>query len=271
MNEQQTEQVQGDSAALDEIDAILAGGDITEATDDVAQAEENEYATDDVADDSNTDTGAGDQAADDAAEEPDADGEPEKAKIDYDMEIPLPDGRGAVSLSEMKDAYVDMERRSDALDATSQELMSKAETISAVIDAVGLDRMPEQAVNQLREYQANQLRKENDLLLAAIPEWKHPEVYKKDRGEMVALASEYGYSEADIAATKDHRHVKMLRDFAKLKAKSKAAKESLIVRQKQKIKRNPGRQRSSKDFDSIVSKGTRDERLNLIEDLAQGR
>jgi hypothetical protein len=71
-----------------------------------------------------------------------------------------------------------------------------------------LEHLQSEAANLRKE----QLRAEAEHLVAAIPEWKDPEVAKKDKAKLVAHAKSRGFTEEDLAQVADHRIIKLLRD-----------------------------------------------------------
>ena len=69
------------------------------------------------------------------------------------------------------------------------------------------------AQDKTRVYQQEQ----EQAVLEAIPAWKDQDSMAKDRGGIVNMGSEYGFSEQEITYTQDARTLRMLHDFLRLR------------------------------------------------------
>lgn len=98
----------------------------------------------------------------------------------------------------------------------------------------GMSQAEQARLTQEQEKQTQEARKrEAELLLEAIPEFRKPEVYKKFWADAVETMAEYGFSEQEVDQATDHRVYKMMRDLAKyrkLRNESPAVKEKVESR-----------------------------------------
>lgn len=112
-------------------------------------------------------------------------------------------------------------REKDEYDAKVQSLthlqqMSQAE----------MARMSQEQNAQREQIKSREAQK----LLEVMPELEKPDVYKKFWSEAVEAMAEYGFTEAEMNATLDHRVYKIYRDLAKIQAARRrlpAVKESV--------------------------------------------
>jgi len=148
----------------------------------------------------------------------------EEGKLDYALEVPMTDGN-KLTLGELKDHYQGYQAKLGELQARENEVMgkhSKAEEMMGYIQ----QHLPPQRLQQIAQEQQQYLEKEQGLLLDTIPEFKDAATFKQARGEISELMNEYGMSEL-LQTITDHRIVKMLNDFAKLKGSVRKAKETV--------------------------------------------
>lgn len=78
-------------------------------------------------------------------------------------------------------------------------------------------RTPEVSA-QMEQYKTRDIQKENQLTLAAIPEWRDPLKATSDREAIGELMRGYGYTDGEIGQVYNSRELKMLKDFQSLKA-----------------------------------------------------
>jgi hypothetical protein len=201
-------------------------------------------------------------------------GDPEK--VDYDQEIPMADG-STVKLGELKDAYQDTRERELDLQERENKMIERAVEQDRVLKFFDANLPP-----QLRYRGAQQLdeiiRRESEGVLDLIPTWRHEDARTVDQDLILELANGYGMK-AEIAAElrypSDRRVVKMLRDFARLKASVKqaraAAKQAIPPSSQIKPSRNDGRQSNA---DALATKAksshTRGDEIAAVEALLKG-
>jgi regulator of replication initiation timing len=122
--------------------------------------------------------------------------------------------------------------------------------VAAVIEQA---QAPKEAVNTLtQEQRAELLQSENAKLAEAFPQTAKPETRKKFFDDVTRVASELGYSQADLEGVTDHRMFK-LAYYAKLgmdaeKAKAKAAqKVAKVPPMAQQKRQAPAQVRANQD------------------------
>lgn len=113
--------------------------------------------------------------------------------------------RATLPAAEYASAYVEWDQR-----------MKEVETVKRAEHAAQ-QRVVADQTDAMNKY----LVAERDKLEAAIPEWKDPEVGKKERVELKDFALRSGYTEDDLRTLTDHRAVLMLRNAQKWEASQK--------------------------------------------------
>lgn len=141
----------------------------------------------------------------------------EPAGIDYKQQIPLSNGE-KVTLGELKDFYQQQDAKlADLIDRENKVMQQYSE-----LQELGQYlQLPPEKRQQIAQQQAEHLQQQHGLMLAAIPEWKDQAVFEKSRMAIFDLGKEYG---VDLTQVTDHKVVKMLHDFARLKGAVKAVK-----------------------------------------------
>jgi len=155
-------------------------------------------------------------------EELDADQETEEEteeenvpNIDYDQEIPMPDGREAVTLGALKDRVIELERTEEHIINRENDLMTQARELKHSIELAG-GEIPLQLKEQMQARQQAHLQRENDAMFEAIPAWKDPAVFESDRKGIVSLGAQYGMTANEMSQIMDHRMIKFLHDHNRL-------------------------------------------------------
>jgi len=147
----------------------------------------------------------------------------------YELEIPMGD-RGAVTLGELKDAfkqYGPVKEAETKLNEQREEferaqMVTRAE-LNALMQVIPAP-MREGFIREAQARNSAWQREQETAIVEAIPDWKDTAKRAADRAEIVRAGAEYGFSEAEITYTSDARTLRMLRDFAKLRAENAAAK-----------------------------------------------
>lgn len=162
-----------------------------------------------------------------AAKESDADadtdpetGNPDAATVDYTQEIPLSNGT-KVTLGELKDAYQTFDAKELALIERENKVMSQFNQLQELGQYLNL---PPEERQKIQQQQAEHMHAQHGLMLEAIPEWKDKAAFESGRAAIFELGKEYG---VDLSQVADHRVVKMLNDFTRLKAAIKTAKATV--------------------------------------------
>jgi hypothetical protein len=140
------------------------------------------------------------------------------------------------------------------------------------IEAVAAEReRAEQAVQRDRSAaQQTYLKEQQDLLLAALPEWKDGEKAKAEKAAIVAYAEKSGFSREELAQVVDHRAILMLRK-AMLYDKAQAAKPALVKKVEKVKAATPGpTQPAKKPVSQLTSARQRLAKTGRVEDAAEG-
>jgi hypothetical protein len=151
----------------------------------------------------------------------------EKADL-YELEIPIGDGQ-KVQLGALKDAYkeygelgVAKEKQAKAVDQYQRDLMSTRQQLNAmqsVANTPEKQALLREMMGQADGHQNTWEREQQALVYETIPEWKDSDTRAKDRDGIIALGSEYGFSEPEMVYTHDARSLRMLRDMVKLRGR----------------------------------------------------
>ena len=198
------------------------------------------------------------------------------AKDLYDeLVIPLPDsaGGGSITLGEFKDRIPEL-RDLDTARAEHQEATREYEKgqlrdralLNQMLAMMGDQAKPlyEKAAQDLESWQAQQ----RDLLIDAIPGWQDPDTLARDRDAILKVGAEYGFSEEEMAYTQDARTVRMLKDFADMRAEKDAAK-AISKRSKAKPGR-PGRPNRNGKNGALATALAKAKQSKDIGDKAEG-
>lgn len=174
------------------------------------------------------DAPGGDAAADDGTEEeeePDDEGaegeEPDaEAKAFYAQSVKLSNGE-TMTVGALKDLAQDWNAKQVELIERENGVMKQRNELEEIGQYLQLPpEVRERIEHQQREY----LSQQHNQMLAAIPEFKDQASFEKGRVAIFDLGAEYG---VDLSRVTDHRVVKMLHDFARLKVGIKAAKDNV--------------------------------------------
>ena len=164
---------------------------------------------------------AEEQAGDSETEEAEA-AEVETPSVDYALEVPLQDG-SKIKLGELKDHYQSAQKHQMEVIERENAVMARMAELSELAQHV---QLPPQAVQQIRQQQERYLLGEHQRMLEAIPEFKDATVFTQAKQAIQELGAEYGIAD-QIGQISDHRIVKLLHDYARLRGQIKAAKENV--------------------------------------------
>ena len=198
--------------------------------------------------------------------------QPETVVFDYDQMVPLPDEREPVSVSALKDSYIDAERGAEALQAKGDELLVMRREMQQLISAAGRNVTPEMR-QQIAQVEQQQLQREHGAMLAAMPEWKDATVFETARDSMFNAARRYGFSNNELRAISDHRVIAMLNALAGYQGReTKAVEAAKPVRKAAKTRRGQRAPQARKGLTdkhlaSVAKSGTYDERYDAMDQL----
>lgn len=141
-------------------------------------------------------------------------------------EIKFPYGRNGESLSlgELKDVGIrarDLDSQTTQLDIdreahTNDKMVSRAE-MQNIISL--MPEIPQQLVDQAKAQYRNVVNQERISLLSTIPAWSDPAKERTDRDAILVNLRTYGFTEVEMNHMLDHRLVKLLDDYTRLKGK----------------------------------------------------
>jgi len=172
------------------------------------------------------DAPGGDAAAEEGEEaEPDAEGdegeEPDtEAKAFYAQPVKLSDG-STMSVGELKDLAQGWNAKQVELIERENGVMKQRNELEEIVQYL---QLPPEVRERIQHQQTEYLSQQHNQMLAAIPEFQDRAQFEKGRVAIFDLGTEYG---VDLSRVTDHRVVKMLHDFARLKVGIKAAKDNV--------------------------------------------
>jgi hypothetical protein len=210
-------------SALDDIDQVLsdapeveAGRDkleqITDLLSGKTELPEEATAEELIGDDETTEEAVEQDTTE--AEKPDG--------VDYSAEIPLSDG-SKIKLGELKDHYQSAQKHQLEVIERENAVMTRMNELSELAQHV---QLPPQQVAMIKQQQEQYLMAEHQRMLDAIPEFRDKAAFTEARNAIQDMAAEYGIQD-QVAQITDHRIVKMLHDYARLRGQIKAAKENV--------------------------------------------
>lgn len=192
--------------------------------------------------------------------------------FDYDQMVPLPDEREPISVSALKDSFIDAERSSEALQAKHDELMVLRREQQQLNAILGDKVTPEQRQRIAQAEQA-QLTREHTAMLTAKPEWRDATAFEAARDSMFTAARRYGFNDNELKAISDHRVIAMLDALAGYQSReTRAVKDAVPVRQKAKIPRGQrpkarGKGLSKEQIAAISKSGSYNQKYDAMDQL----
>jgi hypothetical protein len=200
---------------------------------------------------------------DEPAIESEAEPEEENSSIDYDLEIPMPGGGDTIKLGALKDRVVELERGESAMIDRENDLLRKTQEFSEALQAAG-GEIPQELKQRMSKQMEVHLEREHDLMMQAIPEWKDKATFDSDRQSIAKVGKEYGFSPDDISSIADHRVIKFMRDYARLKAQEEKAQANIV-----KLRDKPKPRGKPRGISKPKISGTMDEQIAAIDKLIQ--
>lgn len=157
------------------------------------------------------------QEADDG--EPETE-DPEAAKAFYAQEVKLSNGE-VMTIGQMKDLAQDYSAKQVELVERENGVMRQRNELEEMGQYL---QLPPEVLERIQVQQRQYLTQEHHNMLAAIPEFKDQVTFEKGRVAIFELGQEYG---VDLSRVTDHRVVKMLHDYARLKSSIKTARDNV--------------------------------------------
>jgi hypothetical protein len=152
--------------------------------------------------------------------------EPEKAvdTLDYGLKVPITGGE-PVTLGELKDAY--QSKQAAMLELTEREngVLRKMDEATLLMSYV--QDLPPHVAEAAKAQAVQDYQREMQTLVNILPEVKTPEGAQAMKSALYELAAEYGLKKHDVDQVKNAVTLKMMYDYARLKASVRQAKEAV--------------------------------------------
>lgn len=231
-------------AALEEEDEQLTTGEL-EAQAQKAQAERAKEGEDDGETKLKKSDPAAQVSVGDIAEKLGMDAR----RLYEDLRIPLREGRGSISLSELKEGYqatAILEDQRDALsterqalqtdsDAAVREVTTATQLLAAQVGAENVEPL----LAHSRKLNAEHIEKGRVTILERFPDWKDAKIYNAARDEMAETAKVFGFSRAELEAETDPRRIILLHALTEQNRRITAARAKIEDAPKPKGQRAP--------------------------------
>ena len=191
----------------------------------------------------------------------------------YDLEIPMPDGREAMKLGELKDKVVELSRTEQQLIERENAIMRERDELTAIMQQVKPEEIPPQVQQKMAEHQTQHLQREHEAMLAAIPEMAEKTGFDKVRESVGRVFEQYGAGDV-VNQVMDHRLVKMAYDLDRLQTERAEAVETAktILRPAKKVGSKPSKRKDSKAelHERVKHSRNDDAKLAYIDQLLEG-
>lgn len=142
-------------------------------------------------------------------------------------------GADSMTIGELKDklpelAKLDRSRAEldDERGTWELERIASYRNLSAIIDALPKNAYTAGLLRQLEAQHENTRTRELEALHFARPRWADPNYSTEARAKIHAIAKEYGFTRAEVDGLMDHRQVLLAQDFAELRERVRASRES---------------------------------------------
>lgn len=200
------------------------------------------------------------EKAEGEGEQPD----PEAEKF-YAQEVKLSNGQ-TMTVGELKDMAQEFDSRTLSLIERETAVVKQYHELQ---EMAGYLNLPEGVKEAIAQQQAAYLSGQHDLMLKAIPEWTDRAAFEKGRAAIHELGQEYG---VDLSRVTDHKVVKMLHDYARLKAAVKQARENVKPIRTPEPKGKPAVRTSATQtaIDRAKQTGSEADKTRAVEALLRG-
>jgi hypothetical protein len=202
----------------------------------------------------------------------------EAPQIDYDLEVPMPDGLEAQTIGQLKDHFRDhqdlQQERSDWEAQQSEQQLELMATRRQLVELADMlqDVKPE-VIDHVQQMIKRDDQQEAELLLKTFPAWADADKKAAARAEQLDTFKQYGFTEWEYSSITDHRVIKALHDlsqFRKREAAGKAKREELkaVIPKGQKPqtrKQTPAQERAAKI--ARAKRGTETDKLAAISSM----
>lgn len=141
----------------------------------------------------------------------------------YKIKIPMRDGQEPVTLGALKDRIgevVDLEQRELQFDQHRRdregEILRAENEVRELMQLIPRENLKPELIQKVRAQHDSTMRRERQLTVEHIPEWRDDSKRLVDIQGMTELVQSYGFPESFITTVVDHRALKMLRDFYRM-------------------------------------------------------
>ena len=109
------------------------------------------------------------EKAEAAEPEPEKVEEAEEVEIDYELKIPMPDGKEAISLGDMKDKVTQLERTEAQYIERENAILREQQVLTEAIQAAG-GNVPPELKQQMDAQMMQHQERQHELMLQSMPE-----------------------------------------------------------------------------------------------------
>lgn len=156
---------------------------------------------------------------------------PEQA---YAIKVPMPNGAEPLTIGELKDKVgelTDFELKVTEFDERRIKqqgdiLKSQAE-LKGILEMLPKDALSEGVLKKVRERQEITTRRERQLTLEHIPEWRNEKVREAELEGINEMLSDYGFDETFLPTIIDHRAMMFVRDAFRIRSRIKKSLEAV--------------------------------------------
>lgn len=206
--------------------------------------------------------------------------EAEPPGIDYDLEVPMPDGAESVTIGELKDHFqkaADFEKEREIWEdnriAEDGKLQLARAELNELAGLVG--QVNPELLNHLRQKRAANQKQEQEKLLRLYPEWQDPAVKKAASEPLLKTARHLGLSEQEFAQIGDHRLIHGLKLLSTYMARAEKAKAQLeaapkLPKSQKTVQRKQSKAQQRAEKIKRAKSGTEDDKLAAISSLIRG-
>lgn len=139
----------------------------------------------------------------------------------YGLEIP---GLEGVTFGDAKDLAqkgtdLDMQKARQESESIDREngILAKAREAQDMYNLLPAELKTPEVTQRFEQIKLQEIQRENQLTLTAIPEWSDPLKATADREGMAELMQNYGFTGGEVGNLFDHRQLKLVRDYMVLK------------------------------------------------------
>lgn len=137
----------------------------------------------------------------------------------YGIKVPMPNGAEALTIGELKDKISELSdfelRQTEFEDRRIRQegdILKSQTELREILSMLPKEAIKPEVLSKLRERQDSTERRERQLTLQHIPEWRDEKKRTAELEGIEEMLGEYGFDGTFLAAVKDHRAMKFIRD-----------------------------------------------------------